>query len=118
MSNGLRHSGIPLGGLGTGSVEIRNDGMFHEWQIMNNKPWGPGPGVNPPHNALFFGLQVHGDGEKRSIVLSTPPERDNLTNDAYGMAWLEHASSIESQTRYPFTNLDYKLDGLPVAVKL
>ncbi len=45
MPSGLRHSGIPLGGLGTGSVELRSDGYFHEWQIMNNAPWGAGPAV-------------------------------------------------------------------------
>jgi len=28
-------SGIPLGGIGTGSVEVRSDGHFHEWMIFN-----------------------------------------------------------------------------------
>lgn len=29
-------SGIPLGGLGTGSLEIRADGRLYEWTIFNN----------------------------------------------------------------------------------
>jgi len=29
-------SGIPLGGIGTGSVEIRADGRLYEWTIFNN----------------------------------------------------------------------------------
>ncbi len=38
----MRHeSGIPLGGIGTGSVEIRPDGQFHEWQIFNLGRWAP-----------------------------------------------------------------------------
>ena len=30
-------SGIPLGGIGTGSVELCSDGEFHSWQISNQK---------------------------------------------------------------------------------
>jgi len=32
-------SGAPLGGIGTGFVEIRPDGCFYEWQIFNSGPW-------------------------------------------------------------------------------
>jgi hypothetical protein len=32
-------SGAPLGGIGTGFVEIRADGCFYEWQIFNSGPW-------------------------------------------------------------------------------
>ena len=32
-------SGAPLGGIGTGFVEIRSDGCFYEWQIFNSGPW-------------------------------------------------------------------------------
>ena len=32
------YGGVPLGGLGTGSVELRADGSFAQWQIFNN--WG------------------------------------------------------------------------------
>lgn len=28
-------SGIPLGGIGSGSVELLPDGEFHYWQIAN-----------------------------------------------------------------------------------
>src|ERR1017187_7516388 len=35
-------SGAPLGGIGTGFVEIRADGCFHEWQIFNLGPWAMG----------------------------------------------------------------------------
>lgn len=32
-------SGIPLGGIGCGTVEIRGDGRFNEWHIFNNGRW-------------------------------------------------------------------------------
>lgn len=120
MKDGLRHSGVPLGGLGTGSVEIRSDGLFHEWQIMNNAPWGPGPDTSPPLNTLFFGLQVHGACEKRTAILANPPpwDRRSMVNDPYAMPWLEHASSIEAKARFPFTDLTFDLGDLPVKAKL
>jgi hypothetical protein len=31
-------SAIPLGGLGAGSFELRGDGTFHEWTIINAYP--------------------------------------------------------------------------------
>ena len=32
----IKHkSGIPLGGIGAGTVEILPDGLFHDWQIFN-----------------------------------------------------------------------------------
>jgi len=33
------NSGVTLGGIGAGSVEIRADGRLHEWLIFNNGPW-------------------------------------------------------------------------------
>ena len=33
--------GVPLGALGTGTVELRGDGSFRDWQIFNN--WGNTP---------------------------------------------------------------------------
>uniref|UniRef100_A0A7J2U1Y1 Glycosyl-hydrolase family 116 N-terminal domain-containing protein n=1 Tax=Ignisphaera aggregans TaxID=334771 RepID=A0A7J2U1Y1_9CREN len=32
-------SGIPLGDIGCGTVEIRGDGRFYEWHIFNNGRW-------------------------------------------------------------------------------
>ena len=37
-------SGVPLGGIGTGSVEVRPDGYFHEWMIFNLGPWASDDG--------------------------------------------------------------------------
>ncbi|UJR11626.1 hypothetical protein I4U23_015807 [Adineta vaga] len=35
--SGLR-SAVPLGGITTGSIELRGDGTFHEWTIENQSP--------------------------------------------------------------------------------
>lgn len=117
MANGLKNSGIPLGGLGTGSVELRSDGLFHEWQIMNNNPWGPGPKVDVPNNALFFGLQLTG-ADKRSVVLASPDELFGWLMDPYLLPWLERPTEIKSKARFPFTELEYDFPGLPANVSL
>ncbi len=115
--DGSRSSGIPLGGLGTGSVELRSDGLFHEWQIMNNSPWGPGPEARIPVDALFFGLQLNGE-EKRSVVLATPRDLSGWMMEPYTAAWLEHPTEIKSRMRFPFTELEFDLGTLPVNVSL
>ncbi|XP_023931770.1 uncharacterized protein LOC106167159 [Lingula anatina] len=37
--SGIR-SAVPLGGVSTGSIELRGDGTLHEWVIMNQTPGG------------------------------------------------------------------------------
>ena len=69
-------SGIPLGGLGTGTVEIRPDGYFHEWQIFNLGRWAPqqpecckqGPGPNMPPGSLAFYLRTEQAGRGTGLL--------------------------------------------------
>jgi non-lysosomal glucosylceramidase len=116
-TDGLRNSGIPLGGLGTGSVELRRDGLFHEWQIMNNAPWGPGPKATIPEDALFFGLQINGK-ENKSAVLASPSDLSGWLMEPYLLPWLERPTEIQSTARFPFTELAYDFATLPVNVSL
>lgn len=114
---GLKYSGIPLGGLGTGTVELRSDGLFHEWQIMNNKPWGPSPRANVPADAFYVGIQVHGDDINRSAYLSEVKPPSPILNDGYAMPWLQHAH-VDASARFPFTDLTFSYDDVPIAATL
>ena len=76
-ARGLAHSGMPLGGLGTGSVELRSDGYFHEWEIFNTGGWAPsqpeherggGPDMGP--GALSFFLRTQQAKERLRPALS------------------------------------------------
>jgi uncharacterized protein (DUF608 family) len=107
--DGLTHSGIPLGGLGTGSVELRRDGYFHEWQIANNTPWGAGPDLEPPADAGFFAVQALGAGHCRSAVLGLTPPYNSVLNNPYNQPVVEHAASIDADVQMPFTTLRYAL---------
>ncbi len=118
MHDGLKSSGLPLGGLGTGSVELRADGCFHEWQIMNNRPWGSGPEIELGLDTSYFGLQVHGEDVNRSAVLGLAPGLNAYLNNPYDLAWLERPARIDADVRMPFTMLAYDLGSFPVAVTL
>jgi len=113
-------SGIPLGGLGTGSVEIRPDGYFHEWQIFNLGRWAPRQpaccrtqGPDLPPDALAFHVRAKAAGGQpvmRRLGLRT--ESHNM----YSLAWLKSVRAVEFQGRYPVADLRYVDEDLPVAV--
>jgi len=115
------HSGIPLGGLGTGSVEIRPDGYFHEWQILNLGPWSPRQpecckresGPDLPPNALAFFLRAQ-TGGGLPVVRRLGARTDQ--NDLYSHAWVKSVEEIEFEGRFPAATLRYKDASLPVAV--
>lgn len=77
---GMR-SAVPLGGLGTGSVELRADGRFWDWLVENE-----GPGLNehgkiPVKEEMLLGLKVDGV----SKLLSThPPAVSGLHSPSIG----------------------------------
>src|ERR1039458_3715257 len=53
------NSGAPLGGIGTGFIELRPDGGFYEWQIFNSGAWAgrsgaPSPGGPRPQYLRFL----------------------------------------------------------------
>lgn len=113
-------SGIPLGGLGTGSVEIRPDGYFHEWQIFNLGWWAPQqpdcckdrslwPEL-PPHALSFFvRAQVNG----RRPLLRRLGVRSDVHN-LYSFPWLKSVQRIDFEGRFPVARLRYVDRELPV----
>jgi len=111
-------TGVPLGGLGTGSVELRPDGFLHEWQIMNNRPWGAGPPVDLPLETCYFALQVTGRGLHRTGLLGIPRNFSLHLNDPFHLPWLEQPETIEDEVRVPFSTLRYRFERFPVEVAL
>src|SRR5271157_82916 len=63
-------SGIALGGIGTGSFELRQDGVFYNWTIFNNKPLNNGPAFPFAHNSmLFFVVRFQEKGKEPKMRL-------------------------------------------------
>ena len=113
-------SGIPLGGLGTGTVEIRPDGCLHEWQIFNLGKWAPrqpevcdATGPDVPTDALTFFVRSARRGAAPVVRrLSLDPAH----HDLYHLSWLKSVNRIKFDGRFPVARLEYKDDGLPVEV--
>jgi len=109
-------SGAPLGGIGTGFVEIRPDGCFYEWQIFNSGSWArnarsttapPPPG---PEYLRFVVRTASADGvpQVRRLYLRSDE------NDLYSLPMLKDIESIDYYAQFPLTDLHYNDSTLPV----
>lgn len=116
-------SGIALGGIGAGSVELLPDGEFHCWQI-----------ANPPRFAKISNEKNVYDGENSTGALSfwVREKKENqkplirklgMKTDAedftYRMfAWNKPVEKINFDGRFPLCTLDYKDEELSCKLKL
>lgn len=114
----MKHeSGIPLGGIGTGSVEVRPDGLFHEWQIFNIGQWSP---ESPLKNGQWMGTDdlifvarietPDGDVCMRYLAL------DSSLHDLYSYSWLKCVEAIEYDGRFPAARLRYLDRQFPLEI--
>ncbi|MHC4714629.1 MAG: GH116 family glycosyl-hydrolase, partial [Planctomycetota bacterium] len=123
------YSGIPLGGIGAGTFEVRADGHFHEWQIMNNKPLANAPATaRMDDEGLFFGIAVNDGRNPRVMMLNRPRWSDHdhtmsweslrWTCEPYHMPWMEYPRRISYEGRFPFAALNYDAPRFPVSATL
>ncbi|MFP4053799.1 MAG: GH116 family glycosyl-hydrolase [Phycisphaerae bacterium] len=122
-----RNAGMPLGGIGAGSLDIRPAGYFHGWYLMNNKPWGAGPETDQMERlGLRFGLRYRlEDGQAAGLALGEhiglDPNIDGWfwMSDPYHLPWIRHPQSIDFQANVPFARLGYRFgEDVPVGVSL
>ena len=103
--SGMR-SAVPLGGLGTGTVELRADGVLRDWLIFNNSPAGGGEKVQLEHS--FFGVAVQEAGAPACTrVLQTHP-----------VGYLPAVEQIEYAGAYPAARLRFSDAELPLELQL
>ncbi len=115
----IRHeSGIPLGGIGTGSVEIRPDGLFHEWQVMNFGQWSPRTPAPPDsetlhsEDLLFLVRTCTRSGALITRILAL----DARLQELYSLPFVRPVEAIEYDAQYPVARLRYLDSALPVDV--
>ncbi len=116
-------SGIALGGIGTGTVELWPDGEFHQWQIANEPRWArrcweePADDGEGETGALSFWIRTDsGDGAPlvRKLGMKTAPE-----DFTYRMfPWNKPVERIVFDGRFPVCDLDYEDSALPVFVHM
>ncbi len=121
-------AGIPLGGLGTGSVELRADGRFHDWEIFNNYQWSGAPGDEPPDlwsEDAFFALRVRAEDRSPQVrLLYQDDQRSHAVSGWYDYAkiynypFLYNIAGLTYSGQYPFACIRYEDDSLPVELEL
>jgi len=121
-------SGIPLGGLGTGSVELRADGRFHDWEICNNYLWSGVETDAAPEmwsEDAFFAVRVRPDGAPPRVRLLYDDDKKSRAADGwydyaamYNFPFARTIPGITYASRYPFATLTYHDDALPVQLRL
>ena len=112
-------SGAPLGGIGTGFVEIRADGCFYEWQIFNSGAWAQGarsttapPPPGPQY--LRFMLRARKASEESPQLRRLYLRSDE--NNLYTLPFAQDVESIDYYAWFPMTGLCYNDPTLPVRV--
>ncbi|HVU68550.1 MAG TPA: GH116 family glycosyl hydrolase [Ktedonobacteraceae bacterium] len=117
-------SGIPLGGLGTGTIEIRSDGALHEWQMFNNPPWSGGrppwtpvpPSPLGPGDSLFAVRTRRGE---EPPVIRMLRQRDGAEDAfSYFLPYVGTVQEISMCGEFPFAWLEYSDPALPVRLEL
>ena len=114
-------SGIALGGIGTGSVELMPDGEFHYWQIANPPRmtevcWETKADDGEQHTgALSFWVRTAQTGRRpvvRKLGMRTDP--DDFTYRMF--PWNKPVERICFDGRFPVCELQYEDDVLPCRV--
>ena len=125
MTRGQRpRSGMALGGLGTGSFELRQDGAFYNWSIFNNRPLGLGaPLTLPQHSLLFFVVRYQERGRKpRMRVLQIEPSHDAAALEHhqfhYIFPWIDGVDRIDYEASFPFCRLKFRDADMPFFVEM
>lgn len=120
-----QNSGIPLGGLGAGTVEIRDDGFFHDWQLFGN--WRHEE-LEQQFEDAFFAFHSSTDtgrAEKRILAAEwrhgvAPVEQIGYTGQfpfaTLDYCWKEAPCSVRLAAFSPFVPHDSASSGTPAAV--
>ncbi len=130
-------SGVVIGGIGSGGAEIRKDGIFYNWSIVNNEPKGCGDfifGTNPhykdgpnseylynPGNTLFFIVryQVKGKTPKMKLLqIDEGYQVAGINNHIYEFPWMTGIDKIEYKARFPFAWLTFTDPDMPFIVEM
>lgn len=105
-----------LGGIGTGNVSLGARGNLTTWQIFNQ------PGQHNTMPYTFFSLWAQTEkGQKVARVLEgkfNPPFNKSQGFFRNEMAGLPRFDSTEMSVEYPFANLKFVDDSMPVQVEL
>jgi hypothetical protein len=99
--SGIR-SAVPLGGISCGTVELRGDGSFSEWTIMNQSPAGAAKIAE--YEDAFTALRLCGSGGCASRLLQTHPHGSASTSGVAGVDSLTYSGTHPVARLQPIDN--------------
>ena len=115
-------SGIAHGGIGSGSIELRQDGVFYNWSIFNNFPFGSGPAHHFDNGSmLFFIVRYQEQGKAPRIKLLQIDSGyyvAGIQNHIYEFPWLTGIEQIEYNASFPFTRLKFTDQDMPFTIEM
>lgn len=124
----LQDSGVPLGGLGTGSIELQPDGEFHAWQIANPEQWSRDCRKRPDADdgerlagSLSFYVRVQtasGDILLRRLGLGLGSGYGKEEYNYRMYSFMKPVEEVRYQGTFPTVSLDYMDRALPVRAAL
>jgi non-lysosomal glucosylceramidase len=100
---GMRSS-VPLGGLGSGTIELRADGSLQDWNIFNNSP---AAGTKIQIDDAFLAVKTTAEGNTNAWTLRTQPP-----------VGLPPIAQIEYSGAFPVSRLRFSDPNCPVSVAL
>jgi len=113
----LREIAFPLGGIGTGTVSLGGCGNFRDWEIFNRPNKG---GILP---FTFVAMHLSGGGLSKPLVRVLERQPHPPYTGASGVPretglGLPRFREAVFTGSYPFANIDFLDDRLPVLVSL
>lgn len=112
----LSEIAFPLGGIGTGTVSLGGRGELRDWEIFNR----PNKGKALPFT--FVALWVRADGGRARVraveAVVQPPFRGAHGYPRERAAGLPRFKGASFSGAYPFAEIEFQDDTLPVAVAL
>lgn len=121
----LKHrprSGMALGGVGSGWFELRHDGRFYNWSILNNEPYGTGPRLGAiGENALFFLVRYEVKGEQPRIKILEIPDRHNVaaqSSQLFSYPFITGIERIGYDASFPFSRLRFTDGEMPLVIEM
>jgi non-lysosomal glucosylceramidase len=107
---------FPIGGIGTGTVALGGRGEFRDWEIFNR------PNKNKSLPFTFVALWArHSDGTPMVKVVEAPLRPPFRGGDGVPRSGAQGLPRFEGATfngAYPFAEITFEDDSLPVAVTL
>jgi uncharacterized protein (DUF608 family) len=120
----MQQSGMALGGIGTGTVEINQNGELQNWHIFNRGEWASREAEKQRLEDLYdYNRQVlpfyirTKQGEALPKVRKLAQDRDAGEFRSVMYSWHKEVQEIQYEPGFPIANLRYVDDGLPVRVR-